>query len=352
MRIQKFFTLLLSLLVVITTTGDVFWLSNQVDAATTVYLVDREDDPSSGMFNCNDSESDDNSCPLRFAIDQAFFATDNIIIRFDDDLDGISSTDNVVTLTNANGSGADDLDKIVREDVAVTIDGENHVTITHDGTGQYEYLFQLGTDSARSSNNVIKNLIMNDFANGIVIQGPNNTVQNVTMSGDASDCSNNGQRGISIIFEHIPQPQGNTILDNTISCFRKGIMAQLIGQTTISGNVIRNNNSENTDLEDGFSGAASFEDTHPCFTAGIEIQGSLSLIFGTNTISNNQIHLNGSEPSGSCTGNEFASAGIILDDFTFPAVFDTIPPLDDPNLGKEVHVSDMVISGNHLSENI
>ncbi len=336
MRIQKFFTLLLSLLVVVTTTGDVFWLSNQVAAATTVYLVDREDDPSSGAFNCNDSESDDNSCPLRFAIDQSFFATDNIIIKFVDDLDSVSSTDNIVTLTNANGSGADDLDKILREDVSVTIDGENHVTITHDGTGQYDALFQIGDSSTNSTNNVIKNLNVEGFKNGIVIYGDNNTVQNVKMQA-STDCDDSGQRGIALLVGVLLPLEGNNVLNNTISCFRKGIMAQMITDTNISGNIIRNNTSQNLGLDD----SPNYLDQHPCYTAGIEIQGTpVNVLVPNNHVTNNVVDHNSSPKpsSGECSSaSDFVNGGIVMNDWSFLA---------------DAHVRGFLIEGNHLNENL
>ena len=310
-------------LILVLSFGSILPVLNIVDvyAAPEEILVDRGDDVG-GVGACDNLASGTDDCTLRQAIAFANSNDADTIIRFASDI----PSDEIVLIDLF--SGLDNL-PVIDNDFSVTIDGENQVTITQDDTSvmdasaTYDRLFQVGTPGMNSANNVIKNLRIEDFINGIVIFGDNNSVQHVTLRGvdGESVCDNTNttaQAGISIFPRGATSPSGNAIIDNDIQCFQKGIVAQKVEGTTIVINSIRNNNA----MTDG-TGPYAGTDMHPCFTAGIELQGTSSGTGSTNNILNNQIHTNGSlrPVSGNCSTQltdlsepyAFASAGIILD---------------------------------------
>lgn len=328
-KMKKLFKILLILaLISQSTVANNFFRTELAHGATKTLMVDLSGDPTFGSRDC-DGTAGTPTCSLREAVEQAVIdETEDVMIIFDSNITSITLSDisgpDLLTLSNDNHS--------------ITIDGENRVTITY-GSGQYDSLFQIGTPSINSTNNVIKNLVIDGFKNGIVIYGDNNTVQYVTIKGGESsgECDNVGQRGIAILAQGLKSPTGNNVLNNTISCFRKGIMGQFLEQTTIAGNSIRRNASTNDTLN-----SPDYDDSHLCFTVGIEIQGSVSGTGAVNSITNNQVYQSGSviPSSGSCADpGDFASGGIILDDYKL-------------GIDAELHVSDMIVSGNHISANI
>lgn len=240
---------------------------------------------------------------LRDAISTANGSATNVLINFDPS----------VTTINLNSS----LQYISIEDGSITIDGANQLTITKSlsfvGNG---YGFKLGNELPvnNSTSNIIRNLVLDGFENGVIVYGDNNRVENVTIKGPSvgASCNNLGQHGISIVRRSIYDVIGNTILNNTVTCYRKGIFVQNPSGTTISGNTVTNNTST-VDL----TGSQVFNDVNPCFVAGIEIQGFYTLgsaPLQKNFITNNEVTNNGFETAvGPCASLPFRSAGIILD---------------------------------------
>lgn len=239
-------------------------------------------------------------CTLRGAILAANAETQNVLIRFSGDF-VINIATNLDTIQAANNS--------------VVIDGEsNNIVVNADSTS-IDYAFRLGTlfDSGPIViNSAVKNITITNFRNGIAIYGDNNTVENVNVLGPQTSgvCTDEGERGIMILGRDTEHTIGNTLINNTVNCYRKGILLQSVMGATVTGNTITQNVSE-ADL----SGSPNFNDVNPCLTAGIEIQGTYNLGIASarkNFITNNEISENGfSNPGGGCAA-DFRSAGIML----------------------------------------
>ncbi len=245
--------------------------------------------------------SDSGPNTLRDAISTANGSATNVLINFDPGITTISLNSSLQYISIENGS--------------ITIDGAGRLTIIKSFVGA-GYGFKLGNELPinNSTNNIIRNLELDGFENGIIVYGDNNRVENVTIKGPSAGalCSNLGQHGISIVRRNTDDVIGNTILNNTVTCYRKGIFLQNPSGTTISGNTVTNNTST-VDL----TGTQVFNDVNPCFVAGIEIQGAYTLgsaPLQKNFITNNEVTNNGFETAvGPCASLPFRSAGIILD---------------------------------------
>ncbi|MBP7057548.1 hypothetical protein KBB08_03610, partial [Candidatus Gracilibacteria bacterium] len=253
------------------------------DAAYSVtYTVDSNDG------GADNSVGDDCGipCTLRGAINAANLHIGSVLIDFDI-TDPVPAQDsNVIFLNSA-------LPSIFATNNPIVIDGGNQMNIVSNSV-LIDSAFRIGafidTEGATAVNNVIKNITLTGFINAIVIYGDDNLIQNVTIEGPNTlgVCDNTGQRGIAILARTgDASPIGNTLLNNTITCYQKGIMTQMVGSTTISGNTLTNN----TALETGLA-SPDYNDLHVCHYAGIELQGGTGSTI-TNTVSNNTITHNG-----------------------------------------------------------
>lgn len=247
------------------------------------------------------SLADSGSGSLRDAIATANLATDNVLINF--------SVSGTIDLES-------DLPRISILTGAITIDGGNTITLHKNYLGKGIGLrIALYSSNDNPSNNILRNLILDGFENGVLIFSDNNRIENLVIKGPAPNgsCDNTGEHGIAILNRFgVADPIGNTILNNSISCYRKGILAQNPSATTISGNTIINNTST-ADLIT----SPVFNDANPCFVAGIEIQGAY--FFGSpanltkNYITGNQItHSGTTTVTAPCSPALFRSAGVIL----------------------------------------
>ncbi len=281
----------------------------KTSAATINYVVDigTDNDFAQPAITCDDDSLNGN-CSLRQAIaDAATHVSGDVLITFANDVTEVSLTD------VSGDNGLDDLDQLTQLDHSITIDGANNVTIINDG-GQYSHLFQIGSPTANSTNNIIRNLTIRGFANGITIYGDNNRVENVLIDGQSNEASCIGEIGIIVSNRNsYDTAEGNRIMNNEINCFRKGILAVLADDVVISGNTIAGNNVDN---EITFAG-----DTDVCYTAGIQIQGTMvyatadyvsNPVISNNTIENNGFAFDPDSITG-CTEHDFLSAGIIID---------------------------------------
>lgn len=303
---------------------DLSKISNSTDASygATITVDDPGDTDNHSGTNCG------SPCTLRGAILAANAESQNVLINFSGDF-VIDVPTNLDTLQAANNS--------------VVIDGENNNIVINATSTSIDYAFRLGTffdSSPIVINNAIKNLTITNFRNGIAIYGNNNTIENVTVTGPQTVgvCTDEGERGIMVLGRDTEHTIGNTLINNTITCYRKGIMLQSVIGASVTGNTITQNTSQ-ADL----SGSPTFNDANPCLTAGIEIQGTFTLGTSTgrkNLITNNEITENGfANPGGGCAAS-FRSAGIILSLYgSSPITLDTTPVLNR-------------ISGNEITDNV
>lgn len=237
---------------------------------------------------------------LRSAINSANVATDNVLINF-----SVSGTIELDT----------DLPAVIMTIGSVTIDGGNQIVV-HKNYFTAGVGLQIGdsTSFTNPTNYIVRNLVFSGFENGVINYGDLNRFENLTINGPETtgSCDNTGEHGISMVRRDIEDLFGNTIANNTVTCYRKGIFLQNPSGTTVSGNTV----TQNTSTVD-ITGAQVFNDVNPCFVAGIEIQGSYTLGSASlqkNFITNNEVTSNGFEtPVGPCASLPFRSAGIILD---------------------------------------
>jgi parallel beta-helix repeat protein len=249
-------------------------------------------------------------CTLRGAIGAAVLSSGSVLIDFLI-TDPVPAQDPDVIFISTI------LPKITAVNNPIVIDGGNQMVI-ESTSSTINNAFAIGdyTDVSGSTanNNVIKNITLTGFTNGIVIYGDDNLVQNVTIEGPNTlgVCDDTGQRGIAILArDGDGSPVGNTLLNNTITCYQKGIMTQMVGSTTISGNTLTNNTALETDLT-----TPDYNDDYVCHYAGIELQGGTGSTI-TNIVSNNTVTSNGTrflDQTGPPCNDDlvFASAGIIL----------------------------------------
>lgn len=317
--------LLISLVVILNIPGLQFSSKELLAAYSTVITVDSNGDVINPGGGCGVP------CTLRGAISYANTLTGSILVNFQSSMN--------ITVGTA-------LPPVLAVDNRLVIDGEENDVVIDAGSTSIDQGLVLGSQFDPITltyiivDNVIKNVTLTNFRNGIVVYGNNNTIQNVTVAGPQTTgvCTDEGERGIMVLGRDTEHTIGNTLINNTINCYRKGIMLQSVMGASVTGNIITQNISE-ADL----SGSPTFNDANPCVTAGIEIQGYYNLGTATarkNFITNNEITGNGfSNPGGGCAA-DFRSAGIMLSLYgSSPITLDTAAQLNR-------------ISGNEITDNV
>ncbi len=272
------------------------------------------------------SLADSGAGSLRSAIATANSAFDNVLIDF-----SVSGTINLNS----------DLPYFNMTIGSVTLDGGNQIEIHKDYlTSGIALRIGDGSVIVNPTNYIIRNLTFTGFETGIINHGDLNRFENLTIEGPQTlgVCDNTGEYGISVIRRDTEDVFGVSIVNNTLDCYRKGILVQNPSGTTISGNTVTNNVST-ADL----SLTSVFDDPNPCLVVGIEIQGIYTLGGQTiqkSFITNNEITNNGfANPGGGCAA-DFRSAGIMLSLYGSSSVtLDTTPVLNR-------------ISGNEITDNV
>ncbi|MBI4835702.1 MAG: right-handed parallel beta-helix repeat-containing protein [Candidatus Abawacabacteria bacterium] len=270
-------------------------------AAAQVYLVDLADDGSTGTSPVCDATDNDN-CNFRQAVQDAILSDEDVIISFASDISEIELGD------VSGDSSVDSLSNFINTDHSITIDGGSNKVAISPVSGTYTHFLQIGSTGTNSTNNIIKNLTITGFPNGIIIYGDNNRVDDTTLHGNAlgDTCDNTGQVGISVRGRAGDTVNSGTIISNNdIGCFRKGITGRVVSSLLITNNDIEGN----TSLDDEISPSI---DDNECYTAGIQLLSGEDDV----RIIGNDIKDNGSllaDQTGDCVSvAPFLSAGIVI----------------------------------------